>query len=216
MLDYIFQVKPLEDAGLSNQEIAEQLSSATALPMSPDQSKSILQETGAVIADPVVVNQRSGSLISHYQSLADDSPSKLLIAWFIASVYDGVPARTDSYPKSVQFKQVEDSLPDALKLVAGKLVAAAGGRPNASVTEQDIIDSKAAWQQAEADRIAQEQALEQQRQAEQAEIEKLQKNEADYWGLHNLHIAILQDSKETDRTVWRAGIQAILDGWTVD
>lgn len=210
-LDYIMDVKPLEDQGLTNAEIADAIASATAGPMDPDESKSILQETGAVITDPVNIGQRSGSLITYYQSLADDDPSKHLIAWFIASVYDGVQARTDEYPKSVQFSQVEDSLPDDLKVVANKLIVAAGSRPRGTAIEQDVANAKAAYDQSLVD-------LQDQIDAENARNQKiadanvLRDKVTNLW---NAHVVPVIDSAEpeTDELVWKAGVQAMIDNW---
>lgn len=210
-IDYLYDVKPLEDAGLTNAEIADAIASATAGPMNPDESKSILQETGAVITDPVNIGQRSGSLITYYQSLADDAPAKRLIAWFIASVYDGVQARTDEYPKSVQFSQVEDNLPDDLKAVANKLVVAAGGRPKGTAIEQDIVNAKAAYDQSLVDMQNQIDA-DNARNQKIAEANALREKVTNLW---NAHVVPVIDSAdpETDELVWKAGVQAMIDNW---
>jgi len=220
-IDYPSEIKPLEDQGISFANISVHLNSATAYSMSPEQCKYILQDSAAVLLDPVFVDQRSGSLIDYYQSL-EAGGAKDLIAFFLGRIYGDQPVATDQYPRSIQFASVEASLPESLKEVSAKLVESAGGRPHSGVTEQDVIDAKAAWEQAEADRIAEEEAkaeaeriAREEKKAEeerQRQIdEKLQANDAQFWSLYNQHVAVLKDNREVDG--WQAAIQAMTDGW---
>ena len=48
MIDYEIDVKPLEDQGLSDSDIAQALASRTANPMLCSEARVILQEAGAV------------------------------------------------------------------------------------------------------------------------------------------------------------------------
>jgi K+-transporting ATPase c subunit len=221
MIDYPSEIKPLEDQGISYANIAVHLNSKTAYSMQPEECKYILQDTAAVLLDPVKVDQRSGSLIDYYQSL-EAGDAKDLIAFFLGRIYGDQPVATDQYPRSIQFASVEASLPANLQEVSAKLVESAGGRPHSGVTEQDVIDAKAAWEQAEADRIAEEEAkaeaeriAREEKKAEeerQRQIdEKLQANDAQFWSLYNQHVAILKDNREVDG--WKAAIQAMADGW---
>jgi len=221
MIDYPSEIKPLE-GDLSDAQIAEHLNAKTAYAMQPSEVKYILQDSGACLLDPVQVDRRSGSLISHYEGLPDGD-SKNLIAFFLGRIYGDQPVATDQYPRSVQFAAVEATLPADLQAVSAKLVNdAAGGRPHSGVTEQDVIDAKAAWEQAEADRIAEQEAKEEaeriareEKKAEeerQRQIEeKLQANDAQFWSLYNQNVAILKDAREVDG--WKAAIQAMADGW---
>jgi hypothetical protein len=152
MIDYLSEVKPLESE-LTNEQIAAHLNSKTAYSMQPEECKYILQDTAAVLLDPVFVNQRSGSLIEYYESLEAGDASRL-IAFCLGRIYSDQPVATDQYPRSIQFASVEASLPDWLKEVLAKLVESAGGRPYSGVTEQDVIEAKAAWEQAESECIA--------------------------------------------------------------
>jgi len=221
MIDYPSEIKPLEDQGISYANIAVHLNSKTAYSMQPEECKYILQDTAAVLLDPVKVDQRSGSLIDYYQSL-EAGDAKDLIAFFLGRIYGDQPVATDQYPRSIQFASVEASLPANLQEVSAKLVQSAGGRPYSGVTEQDVIDAKAAWEQAEADRIAEEEAkaeaeriAREEKKAEeerQRQIdEQLQANDAQFWSLYNQHVAILKDNREVDG--WKAAIQAMADGW---
>jgi len=220
-IDYPSEIKPLEDQGISFANIAVHLNSKTAYSMQPEECKYILQDNAAVLLDPVKVDQRSGSLIEYYQSL-EAGDAKSLIAFYLGRIYADQQVATDQYPRSIQFASVEASLPDSLKEVSAKLVESAGGRPHSGVTEQDVIDAKAAWEQAEADRIAEEEAkaeaeriAREEKKAEeerQRQIdEKLQANDAQFWSLYNQHVAILKDAREVDG--WKAAIQAMADGW---
>jgi len=69
MIDYLRDIKPLQDQGVSNAVIAQHLSARTALAMSTESSRETLQESGAVLTDPVMINQRSGGLIDYYLTL---------------------------------------------------------------------------------------------------------------------------------------------------
>ena len=220
-IDYPSEIKPLEDQGISFANIAVHLNSKTAYPMQSEECKYILQDTAAVLLDPVKVDQRSGSLIDYYQSL-EAGDAKDLIAFFLGRIYGDQPVATDQYPRSIQFASVEASLPANLQEVSAKLVESAGGRPHSGVTEQDVIDAKAAWEQAEADRIAEEEAKAEAeriaREEKKAEEERqrqidqqLQANDEQFWSLYNQKIAVLKDAREVDG--WKAAIQAMADGW---
>lgn len=220
-IDYPSEVKPLEDQGISDENIAVHLNSKTLFSMSPEECKYILQDNAAVLLDPVKVDQRSGSLIDYYQSL-EAGDAKDLIAFFLGRIYAGQPVSTDQYPRSIQFASVEASLPANLQAVSAKLVESAGGRPHSGVTEQDVIDCRAAWQQAESDRIAEEEAkaeaeriAREEKKAEeerQRQIdEQLNANDQQFWSLYNENIAPLKDAREVDG--WQAAIQAMADGW---
>jgi len=221
-IDYPSEIKPLEDQGISDENIAVHLNSKTLFSMSPEECKYILQDNAAVLLDPVKVDQRSGSLIDYYQSL-EAGDAKSLIAFYLGRIYADQPVATDQYPRSIQFASVEASLPADLQAVSAKLVESAGGRPYSGVTEQDVIDAKSAWEQAEAARIdeeerkaAEEAAAREEKKAEeerQRQIdEKLQANDAQFWSLYNQHVAILKDAREVDG--WKAAIQSMADGWS--
>jgi len=220
-IDYLSEIKPLEDQGISFENIAVHLNSKTAYSMQPEDCKYILQDNAAVLLDPVKVDQRSGSLIEYYQSL-DAGDAKSLIAFYLGRIYADQSVATDQYPRSIQFASVEASLPADLQAVSAKLVESAGGRPYSGVTEQDVIDAKSAWEQAEAARIdeearkaAEESAAREEKKAEeerQRQIdEKLQANDAQFWSLYNQHVAVLKDSREVDG--WKNAIQSMADGW---
>ncbi len=220
-IDYPSEIKPLEDQGISFANIAVHLNSKTLFSMQPEECKYILQDNAAVLLDPVKVDQRSGSLIDYYQSL-EAGDAKDLIAFFLGRIYGDQPVATDQYPRSIQFASVEASLPADLQAVSAKLVESAGGRPHSAVTEQDVLDAKSAWEQSEADRLAEEEAKAEAeriaREEKKAEEERqrqidqqLQANDEQFWSLYNQHVAPLKDGREVDG--WKAAIQAMADGW---
>jgi K+-transporting ATPase c subunit len=220
-IDYQNEIKPLEDQGISDENISVHLNSKTLFSMQSEECKYILQDNAAVLLDPVKVDQRSGSLIDYYQSL-EAGDAKSLIAFYLGRVYADQPVATDQYPRSIQFASVEASLPESLKEVSAKLVESAGGRPHSGVTAADVAASRAAWQQAEADRIAEEEAKAEAeriaREEKKAEEERqrrideqLQANDAQFWSLYNQHVAVLKDNREVNG--WQAAIQAMADGW---
>lgn len=210
MIDYPSEIKPLE-GDLSDAQIAEHLNAKTSYAMQPSEVKYILQDTGACLLDPVQVDRRSGSLISYYEGLPDGD-DKNLIAFFLGRIYGDQPVATDQYPRSVQFAAVEATLPADLQEVSAKLVNdAAGGRPHSGVTEADIAASRAAWEQAEADRIAQEEAAAAEAEAERIKQEQVTALENRYIASYNANIAPLIDGQEVDELVWKAAIQKMAD-----
>jgi hypothetical protein len=233
MLDYLGIVKPLEDQGLDDATIASHLAARTAFPMAGEESKYILEDTGAVLLDPIVENQRMGSLITYYQGLPDGEP-KQLIAWFISRVFSGQKVGTDEYPRSVQFAAVEASLPPDLQAVSARLVEAAGGRTYSTTVEADIAASRqayadavaaqeAAQQQAEAEeaaRLAEEQAqqeeMERRLQEEEDKRNALLDLQAQYTTAYNSNIAPLLDSENVDSATWKAALQTMANDWVVE
>ena len=191
---YINDIKPLQDQGVSNAEIAAHLSNRTARPMQSAESIYELQNSGAVISSPVLISQRTGSLIDYWQGLPAGQ-EKDLLAFFLSTLYDGNPVRTDQYPRSTQYALAELNMTPDLQLVAESLVNLAGGRPDQGTTEQDVVASQQAYE------------------AEQAENEALAALDQQYWSLHNQFIAPLQDARNTDSAAWKAGIQSMADNW---
>ena len=190
MIDYVRDIKPLQDQGVSNSVIAQHLSARTALVMSTESSRETLQESGAVLTDPVMINQRSGGLIDYYKTLQAGT-EQTLISWFLSEVFNesSKGRRTNEYPRSLEFAQVEASLPDDIKLVAETLVNQSGGRPDAGCTEAEVISYQASY--------------EQQQQTDQ----EMQALEQRYMEQYNSNIAQLINSQVTDENQWQSAIQ---------
>jgi hypothetical protein len=198
---YIQDIKPLQDAGVSNADIAQHLSNRTAQAMQSEESVYELQNTGAVINSPVLISQRTGTLIDYWQGLPVGQ-EKDLIAFFLSTLFDGNPVQTNEYPRSTQFALAELNMTPDLQLVAESLVNLAGGRPDQGTTEADVVASQAAYEQ-EQDEIAERERID-------AEVQALNER---YIIQYNSQIAPLIDSKETDELVWQAGIQAMADNF---
>ena len=193
-IDYLRDIKPLQDQGLSNAEIARHLSDRTARPMNGADSQYLLKDKGAVLQSAVFINERTGTLIEYYKTMPEGN-DKNLVGWFIAEVFSGNNVRTDEYPRSVQYAMVQLILPAELAQVAQDLVNLAGGRPDVGTTEQNVADIQAAYES--------EQQIEQQ----------LSALDQQYWSLHNQHIAPLQQSRNVNSADWKNAIQAMADGW---
>lgn len=192
MIDYIFDVKPLQDQGISNANIAVHLNSKTAVPLRPDESKYILQDTASVLVDPAT-GEKFGSLISYYSTLPEGD-AKNLIAFFLDRIYSGQSVDTSAYPRSVEFASVEATLPADLQAVCTRLVdEVGGGRKHSGVTEADVVASQQEWEAS---------------QSTQQEVEAL---EARYISQYNFNIAPLIDGNEVDELVWKAAIQKMAD-----
>lgn len=212
MIDYLIEVKPLQDAGLSNSEIADSLNAATAGPMLPAPSEYILSDCAAVLVDPVS-GEKFGSLIDYYATL-EAGDAKNLIAFFLDRIYSNQDVGTNEYPRSVQFANVELTLPADLQAVCTKLVEEAGGRPHSGVTEADVAQSQSDWEAEEQARIEQEQAAQEQAEAEQLVNQQLLELESRYLALYNEHVAsALIDQRVVEESQWVAGIQAMADNF---
>ncbi len=196
---YIVDIKPLQDAGVSNQAIAQHLSNRTAQAMQSEESVYELQNTGAVINSPVLISQRTGTLIDYWQALPAGQ-EKDLIAFFLSTLFDGNPVQTNEYPRSTQFALAELNMTPDLQLVAESLVNLAGGRPDQGTTEADVVASQAAYEQEQAE-IAEQERID-------AEVQALNER---YIIQYNSQISPLIDSKETDELVWKAAIQKMAD-----
>lgn len=217
MIDYPTDIKPLQDQGVSNAVIAQHLSARTQMPMSTEGTRTILQETGTVLTDPVMVNQRSGTLIDFYQTLpAGDTQT--LIAWFISEVFGNIATEinTNEYPRSMQFQAVEASLPVELQAVSAQLIEISGNRPDAGTTEADVVAIQTQWEADEAARQAAEEAARQAEEERQQNIAIADGHYQQAQTLWNQNIAPLYDSAEpvTDPAVWQAALQAMADSWS--
>lgn len=196
MIDYLMDIKPLQDEGVSNATIAAHLSARTAIGMSTESTRKTLQETGTVITDPVMVNQRSGTLIDFYQTLpAGDNQT--LIAWFLSEVFGmtAVAISTNQYPRSLQFASVEAALPVEIQVVSEQLVAASGGRLDAGTTEAQVVEIQTTWEEAEALRV----------------LVEAQENK--YVTLYNQNIAPLIDANNPDDAAWQAALTNMATEW---
>ena len=191
---YINDIKPLQDQGVSNQDIAAHISNRTLRPMQSAESVYELQNSGAVISSPVLISQRTGTLIDYWQGLPAGQ-EKDLLAFFLSTLYDGNPVRTDQYPRSTQYALAELNMTPDLQLVAESLVNLAGGRPDQGTTEADVVAAQAAYE------------------AEQAENEALAALDQQYWSLHNQFISPLQDARNTNSADWQTALNNMAANW---
>lgn len=195
MIDYVRDILPLQQQGVDNQTISEHLSDRTGQQMDSQSTQFTFSESGAVLIDPVLINQRTGSLIDYYQSMPD-SEDKNLLSWFISEIYSGNNVNTQNYPRSIQFARIESNLPSQdLKNVAAELIQQSGGRPDAGTTEQDVIDIQAAY--------------EQQQQIDQ----EMQALDNRYMTLFNQNIAPLQAEKNTSNEAWQTALNTMAANW---
>jgi len=202
-IDYLRDIKPLQDQGLSDDIILKHLQDRTAQPISCENAKEILQENGAVIVDPIN-GSKSGLLISYYETLPVGSESQVLIAYFVEHVFGGgSEIDTNVYPRSIQWASVTSAMPGELQPVVSALLDSAGGRPDAEATEGDIILAREEYEAQEAER--------------EAEAEYLKKQNAatrNYDELYNQHIAPLYSAKDMTDASWIAALQAMSDNWS--
>ena len=195
MIDYLSQVKPLEDAGVSDAEIAYALANQTAGPIPCYDAKLMLEESGLVVEDPVT-GVRGGALIEFYQGISDP-PLKSLTGWFISHCFGrGNNVATQEYPRNVQVAIVMATLPADMQDEADALIALGGGQPWAGTVEADVVASRAAYN-----------AEQDERAAKLAALEDLSNLESRYLAQYNANVAPLIDSQNTNGADWVAAIQ---------
>lgn len=165
-LSYLDDIKPLEDQGYTDSQIASYYSQLTTGPISCGDAKILMEEAGAVVEDPVT-QARTGSLITHYETLAP-GPVKQLLAWFITHCFGrGDQINSHLQPRASQVLGVVASLPAGeLRDLGSKIVELGGGQPNLGLVASDISQARSAWQAGE-----QEAARREAIQSLQAEIE---------------------------------------------
>lgn len=194
-IDYLRDVKPLEDQGISDEVIAQHARDATANAIPCSSAKEILQENGAVVIDPIT-GDKSGLLISYYQTLAVGSESQVLIAYFIEHVFEGgSEIDTNAYPRSIQWASVTSAMPESLQGTVAALLDAAGGRPNPDASVADIVASREAY---EAEQAAAE--------AEREARANFAVKKARYDELYNEYIAVLQIQPGVTDADWSAAL----------
>ena len=195
-ISYPEDIKPLQDQGVDNATIAKHLSDRTAEPISNSDARAELQESGAVIIDPANPTNRSGTLISFYETLPPGETATL-VAWFVgATLGTSDDIGTDEYPRSIQFATVEALLPGDLQPVAAAIVADAGGRPDAGTTEADVVAIQAAYEAA----------------VEAARLTSDQQNKFD--GLVNTYVSPLVENNIFDNAVWQEAVNNIANDWS--
>ena len=201
-IDYLRDVKPLEDQGISDEVIAQSLRDATANAIPCSSAKEILQENGAVIIDPVT-GEKSGLLISYYQSLSVGSDSQVLIAYFIEHVFvGGSEVDTNVYPRSIQWASVTSAMPAELQPTVTALLESAGGRPNPDASVAEIVASREEYQ-------AEQAAAEEEREARaNFDVKKSRFNE-----LYNEYIAPLQVQPGVTDADWSAALNSMADNF---
>ena len=203
-IDYLRDVKPLEDQGISDEVIAQHLRDATANAIPCSSAKEILQENGAVVIDPIT-GDKSGLLISYYQTLAVGSESQVLIAYFIEHVFEGgSEIDTNAYPRSIQWASVTSAMPAELQSTVSALSEAAGGRPNPDASVADIVASREAY---EAEQAAAE--------AEREARANFAVKKARYDELYNEYIAPLQIQPGVTDADWSAALNSMATNFPI-
>jgi hypothetical protein len=171
-IDYLNDVKPFEDAGMADADIAFHLSSRTAKPIECSEAKIVLEESGLVYEDPVTL-ARSGTLIDRYNAMTN-AELKALLGWFISHVFGrGSQISSDTSPRAVQLASVIADLPAEMQPVAQQLLDLGGGQPDAGTIEADVVAARATYASEQAEQTRQQSIL-----TLQAEIENTYINPA--------------------------------------
>jgi len=203
-IDYLRDVKPLEDQGVPDDAIAQHLRDATANAIPCSSAKEILQENGAVIIDPVS-GEKSGLLISYYSTLPVGSEAQVLIAYFIEHVFEGgIEVDTNAYPRSMQWAAVTSAMPAELQATVSALADAAGGHPNPDASVADIVAVREAYETEQA-------AAEAEREARANFAVK----KARYDELYNEYIAPLQIQPGVTDADWSAALNSMASNFPV-
>lgn len=210
MVDYLSQVKPLEDAGMTDAEIAALLAASTASDIPIADLENFL-DFESLAKRNAITGAWEGVL-----------PDEIINNAFGLS--DGLSALFNhiNKPRSVVIDTtVSPWASDAAALTAG-LVAAGlltsqqrddfynlgGGLPNEGLTEAEVTQSRVDWEAAEAQR----QAEEAERQAALLAMQQHMDWVSDYQGRFNLNVAaVLDDSPNRDNAALVAALRALAD-----
>lgn len=201
-MDYLTDIKPLEDQGMTDAEIASLLSASTSRDIQISELENFLDFEGLASRN-AITGSWEGPL-----------PSEIVNNNFGLSAGLSKLFNHINKPRSVIVDTtVSPWSTDALALTSGLLAAGlitqqqyngfydlAGGRPNANVVEQDIIDSRAQWEADEAQRQAEEAA----RQAHQDWV-------SSYWTQHNSTVAPVLDAGTVDDVALVAALRSLAD-----
>lgn len=201
-MDYLIDIKPLEDQGMTDAEIASLLSASTSRDIQISELENFLDFEGLASRN-AITGSWEGPL-----------PSEIVNNNFGLSAGLSKLFNHINKPRSVIVDTtVSPWATDALALTGGLLAAGlinqqqydgfydlAGGRPNANTVEQDIIDSRAQWEADEAQRQAEEAA----RQAHQDWV-------SSYWTQHNSTVAPVLDAGTVDDVALVAALRSLAD-----
>ena len=143
---YLDHILPLEEEGKTPAEIAAYLAPKTANGIRCSDVKILLEENGLVVEDPIT-RDRSGTLVSFYQSMPTTNPiqiaRKQLLGWFVGHVFGrGEEISSHTQPRATMVVDTIANLPGDMQPVGAALIALGGGQPHAGLTEQDVIDLK--------------------------------------------------------------------------
>jgi len=201
-IDYLRDIKEWEDAGLTDEQISQHLSSKTSIALSNRECRIYLQEESAVKVDPVT-NNNAGSLIDHYASLPEGN-DKHLLGWFITNCLSSDDSvDTDLYPRSVQLASIVAGLPAELEIIGEGIIAIGGGQPFLGTNEADVVAARQVYDDEQA-----AQAAENQLRAElDAQIVK-------FAAKHSEFIQPLIDASVVDDNSWVAAIEFMATTWS--
>lgn len=145
-LDYLTNVKPLEDQGYTDAQIASYYSAVTAKAVSCGEAKVMLEERGVAFQDPLTGQLTGGDLITYYNGLSEGQ-SKTLLAWFLSHVFNrGIEISSHTQPRAAQIVDMIGNLPAGPLQNAGQaLIELGGGQPYAGTTDTDIIALRNAY-----------------------------------------------------------------------
>jgi len=209
-MDYLTDIKPLEDQGMTDAEIASLLSASTSRDIQISELENFLDFEGLASRN-AITGSWEGPL-----------PSEIVNNNFGLSAGLSKLFNHINKPRSVIVDTtVSPWATDALALTGGLLAAGlinqqqyngfydlAGGRPNEGTTEQDVIDARTAYDA----EVAAEAAEEAARIAEQIAVANHSAWSVDFIGRYNLNIApVLDDSPSRDNSALVAALRSLAD-----
>lgn len=158
MLNYFRDVAPLETAGHTDAEIAAMLSTIRQRPVQLNELESRLTLWGILGRDPRT-NERNGPLVDSASGQDPIAPvCRQLLSWLGSNRSQQLSTdRADVAPLWDAGMQLLTAARLITDTQAAALHALAGDLVHPGLTAQDVADSRAAYQAAEAARIAAEQ-----------------------------------------------------------
>ena len=170
-MDYLLDIKPLEDAGKTDAQIADLLAAQTQTDMPNSVLRKYLHKNDLWLVDPATGLHLAGTIGSAYAGLT--APQKLLVRKLQTWVYQQESIETENdLDIALEFKTIINGMVTLTILTAANRTAIAtiaGGLKHGDTTAQDIADVRAAYIAA-SDQQAADDAFDQSWATEQNEV----------------------------------------------
>lgn len=201
-MEYLNDIQPLENQGLSDAEIAALIDASTATDIPVADLENLLDFEGLAKRNPIT-GAWEGPLADEIVNNVFGLSAGLSDLFSHVNKPRSVVVDTTVSPWGLNAKALTDGLVAAGLLTTDQqtaFYALGGGRPNEGTTEQDVVDARTAYD-AEVAAAA----------AEEAAIQAYQTWVNSYWAQHNSGIAPILDGGAPDDVALVAALRSLAD-----